>query len=339
MAKNVIECPEYGCVTEVSPGILWLRMPLPFDLDHINLYLIKDGQGWAAIDTGLDTPETRQAWEHIIGQLSGPITQVIVTHMHPDHVGLAGWLTERFRVPLFMTALEYYAARALVAGGQGASDWQDREYLMRAGEPFDAAKKAGESPKSALQHVVSPLPVAFKRLNANTPVRIGSDDWTVMIGRGHSPEHAALYSPSRKVLLSGDHILPGISPNIGAYSTEPEANPLADYLGTLRPFLTLPKDTLVLPAHNTPFHKLHARIEQLMTHHHKHLDNLVSTLHTPATVADSLPVLFKRKLKGRNRMFAVAECLAHLNYLLEEKRITRSVDGAGRYIYRSVAAG
>lgn len=323
--------PEAGSWTPIAEGVYWLRMPLPFDLDHINLYLLEDVDGWFVVDTGLGTETTKKHWTALFEKLDKPVKGVIVTHMHPDHIGNAGWITEQFQVPLWMTQAEYYTGRALLSVRSDASRWSDEAFFKAAGLNEDDIHNAVYGNKG-FASVISPIPLAYNRLQQGTILEINGNRWEVMIGRGHSPEHACLYCQERHLLLSGDHVLPAISPNIGVYSTEPESNPLADYLQTLAPMKALPAKTLVLPAHNQPFYGLHERVQSLIDHHKEHLDRLLDACRERKTVVECLPVLFTRKLTGRNVYFALAECLSHLNLLFSEGRIIRVMeDGVHHY--------
>jgi len=335
-----VPIPEPGTVQKVAPGILWLRMPLPFDLDHINLYLLEDGDdSYALIDTGIGTSRVEELWDTLLVTLKKPISKIIVTHMHPDHIGMAGYLVEKFRVPLYMSHSEYFVARALSAGSRGASDWQDDEYLVRCGmsEEYVAKAKNNRKENKGVGQVIRPIPLQFECLKEADSISIGDDQWQVMIGRGHSPEHVCLYSEQRGVLISGDHVLPGISPNIGVYSTEPNANSLDMYLSTLPQFLTLPSSTLVLPSHKQPFHGLHTRVNELIQHHHVHLDNLREFCQQAKTIKDCLPVLFKRELNQHNMFFAVAEAFSHLNYLYFAGKLSREINTQGQFIFKALA--
>lgn len=218
-----VPIPESGTVQKVAPDIFWLRMPLPFDLDHINLYLLEDGNdGYALIDTGIGTGRVEEIWDTLLAKLTKPISKIIVTHMHTDHVGMAGYLVDKFRVPLYLNHSEYFVARALSAGSRGASDWQDDEYLVRCGmfEEYVARAKNNRKENKGVGQVIRPIPLQFECLKEGDSICIGNNEWRVMIGRGHSPEHVCLYSEHRGVLISGDHVFPGISPNIGVYSTD-----------------------------------------------------------------------------------------------------------------------
>lgn len=336
-----LEVPGLGHWQQVSPGILWLRMPLPFDLDHINLYLIEDYEpvtktkGYALIDTGLGINKTQEIWDKLLEKLDKPLTKVIVTHMHPDHIGMAGYLVDKYRVSLYMSHSEYFVARALCAGSRGASDWQDDEYLVRCGmsEDYVANAKVNRNNNKGVSQVILPIPLRYERLQEGDELEIGLDQWYVIIGKGHSPEHVCLYNKKTSVLISGDHILPIISPNIGVYSTEPNANSLKMYLDTLPQFKSLPKDTLVLPSHKQPFIGLHTRVDTLIAHHHQHLNNLKMFCETGKTIKECLPVLFKRELNQHNMFFAIAEAFSHLNYLYFENEFTRDVNDKGQYIY------
>lgn len=336
-----VEIPEPGQWQQISPGILWLRMPLPFDLDHINLYLIADydpitkTKGYALIDTGIGVGKTQELWDKVLEKLDQPLTKVIVTHMHPDHIGMAGYLVDKFRIPLYMSHSEYFVARAICAGSRGASEWQDDEYLVRCGmgEDYVANAKQNRNKNKGVGQVILPIPLQHERLQENDEIKIGTDQWQVMIGRGHSPEHVCLYNKKTKVLISGDHVLPIITPNIGVYSTEPNADPLKMYLDTLPQFKNLPKDTLVLPAHKQPFIGLHTRVDALIAHHHKHLERLKEFCKKGKTIKACLPVLFKRELNEHNMFFAIAEAFSHLNYLYFSQELTRAINDKGQYIF------
>lgn len=333
------EIPEPAKLQKVAPGIFWLRMPLPFDLDHINLYLLEDNQngqeGYALIDTGIGTHKTEELWDTLLYTLGKPITKVIVTHMHPDHIGMAGHLVEKFRLPMYMSQAEYFTARAIFAGPCGASDWQDDEYLVRCGMSEDYVQNAKNNRKESkgIRQVVRPIPLQFYRLQAGEHIRIGAHEWQVYIGRGHSPEHVCLFNKDTNILISGDHVLPGISPNIGVYSTEPDANSLKMYLDTLPQFTQLPEDTLVLPSHKQPFYGLHTRVNDLISHHHAHLDSLRVFCEQGKTIEQCLPVLFKRKLNSHSMNFAIAEAFAHLNYLYFEGEFSREINVKGHFIF------
>ena len=327
--------PAAGSWTEITKGILWLRMPLPFELDHINLYLVRDTDGWIVIDSGIGTDKTKSLWDKIFDSLDAPIVGVLITHLHPDHVGLAGWITEKFKVPLYMSQTEYFTARAFTGAKNSESKWRDEEYFTRAGLDVEQVSSLVAGNKG-YSNVVSPIPVSYRRLKQGDVLTFNGNSWEVMIGRGHSPEHVCLYSKTMNVLIAGDHILPQITPNIGVYSTEPEGNTLQDYLTSLLPFADLPNNPLVLPAHKHPFIGVAERVSQLIEHHQHHLSALIEACATPKSVVELLPVMFKRELSGRNIVFAVAECISHVNYLYFEGKLTRHLNEDGIYLYQSL---
>lgn len=326
--------PAVGHAQQITKDVLWCRMPLPLALDHINVYLVRDGNGWAIIDCGMATRETITAWTSIIEQLDGPITRVIVTHMHPDHIGCAGYLTETYRVDLYMSQTEYYAARALYAGSQGADNWQERRYYRAAGFTSEQVTQFTQS-KGGFGKVVSPLPVSFIRLVPGETLALNNCLWQLILGLGHSPEHISLFNPELDICIGGDQVLPKITPNIGAYSTQPQSNPLYYYLQTLQQFAQLPQSTLLLPSHKNPIHDIPKRVSEIIHHHHIHLDNLILACITPQTLVNLLPVMFKQALGKHQMFFAVAECLAHLNYLLAQDKLTCDVDANGVNQYQT----
>lgn len=328
--------PEFGTVAQVAPGVFWLRMPLPMALDHINLYMLEDESGWYIVDTGLRGEDKQQYWQQIFDTALGgkPVIGVIVTHMHPDHVGQAGWLTEKWQAPLYMTRLEYLQARVLVAMPRGLA-WTTEQHMHRIGVSAAHIEKMRQS-TFGFSDIVEPMPMAYNRLVAGRVLSIGGNDWQVIVGEGHSPEHACLYAPALGVLISGDQVIPKITSNISVMASEPEANPLADWLASLQQFFRLPENTLVLPAHNTPFYGLHERVRFLLQHHEDHMVALEKACVTPQTVMELLPVLFKRRLNGAQVTMALGECVAHLNLLSARQRVMRTLDQDGVYRYQTI---
>ncbi len=331
------QLPLPGSCLEVAPGVHWIRMGLPFALNHINLWLLEDGDGWTIIDCGIATDDTRSAWQQIFASRLGgrPVTRVIATHCHPDHVGLSAWLCERWQAPLWMTVGEYGFARMMAAGLPGADGPAMIPHFRRHGLT-DAGKLAElEGRKSYYPTLVPKVPEHFVRLSDAQPVRIGAHDWRVITGFGHSPEHAALYCESLGVLVSGDMVLPRISTNTSVFAIEPEADAVGQFLDSLQKFLPLPADTLVLPSHGKPFRGLHARIAQLQQHHADRLAEVHAACATPQSAADILPLMFRRELDMHQLTFAMGEALAHLHRLWHAGQLQRieSDDGVLRFVH------
>ncbi len=330
------ELPAPGEWLQVADGIFWLRMVLPMALDHINLYVVEDDAGWWIVDTGMNVGDTQQHWQQLFdGPMAGkPVIGVIVTHMHPDHLGQAGWLCEKWRAPLYMSFGEYYQARTLADAQVGDTPgWHLVKHFQQAGIDLHKFMKDGQK-FSGFSKVITPIPRSFQRLGEGDVLRIGKRDWQVMIGRGHSCEHVCLFSEADRVFISGDQIIPKITSNVSVMPTEPEANPLAEWMSSLQRFMSLPKETLVLPAHNTPFYGVRQRLLDLLDHHEDHLQALEEACLEPKCAVELLPVLFSRKLDGSQIMMALGECIAHLHYLFKQGRLTRSLDdeGALRYL-------
>lgn len=323
--------PETGEVQDIAPGIKWLRLPLPFLLNHINVWLLRDGDGWALVDTGLFTHTTREVWEYVLQHHldNAAITRVLVTHLHPDHVGCAGWMTEKFGVDLWMTREEYLLCQTLVAD-------TGKPVPPRGVRFYSGAGFTPESMDRYLEHfgafgrVVSPLPEAYHRLRNGMHIQIGENDWEIIIGRGHSPEHACLFCRDLNLLISGDQILPTISSNVSVYPTEPAANPLANWFDSLHLLKQLlPADVLVLPAHGGPFTGAHVRLDQLIAEHEQGLVKLRKICHQPRRALDVFPALFKARITDKNLIMATGEAISHLNYLLENDEITCQADDQG----------
>ncbi|MDP9043893.1 MAG: MBL fold metallo-hydrolase, partial [Pseudomonadota bacterium] len=239
--------PLPGETLEVAPGVLWLRMPLPFKLDHINLWAIADGAGWAVVDTGVRTEETIAAWRALFTRSpeEAPITRVFCTHMHPDHVGMAGWLTRKFDCRLWMTRLEYLSCRTLVADSGREAPADALAFYRRAGWS-EAAVEGYKTRFGNFGKLIYALPDSFRRIEDGEEIAIGSHTWRVIVGSGHCPEHACLYNPAQKLLISGDQILPRISSNVSVYPMEPTANPMSEWLASLDKIeREVPDDVLV----------------------------------------------------------------------------------------------
>jgi glyoxylase-like metal-dependent hydrolase (beta-lactamase superfamily II) len=328
--------PTPGTLTEVAPGVHWLRMPLPFALDHINLWLIEDGVGWTIVDSGLDTPMTKESWEHIFAEaLDGkPVTRLIVTHFHPDHIGLAGWLTRRWQIPLWVSETEWLWARMMSTDRDDAGFAADQRAFYRRAGLDEATVGSFAARGNQYAERVGPVPRGFHRISDGMEIDIGGRRWRVIIGRGHAPEHACLHCPELGLFIAGDQVLPKISPNISVWPNEPDANPLARYLDSLETLRReVPADVLVLPSHNLPFYGLDTRIDQLASHHAERLAEIESACALPHSTMEIVPLLFRRQLDAQQLGFAIGEALAHLHCLVAAGRLIRSEGADGIYVF------
>ena len=340
--------PTAGTALDIAPGIRWLRMPLPFALNHINLWLLRDHdeegrEGWTIVDCGITNDETRTAWAQIFAnELQGlPVLRVIVTHMHPDHIGLAHWLTEHWNCRLWISATDWNAARmASVSttgvGGNSAADFFASHGLVDP-QSLDRIRARGRYYPT----MVPAVPAQFCRLFDGLQLRIGDHTWRSIVGYGHAPEHIALYCPdiagpgdegqtNSGVLISGDMLLPRISTNVSVFDSEPEANPLPMYLASIQRLAELPADTLVLPSHGKPFYGLRTRVAQLQAHHEERLGVAFDACRKhPCSAADLLEVLFKRRLDLHQTTFAMGESIAHLHMLWRASQLRRTCDTDG----------
>lgn len=331
--------PAPGALKEVAGGVYWLRMPLPMALDHINLYLLEDTDGWWVVDTGMALQPTQSLWREIFArQLNGkPIKAVLCTHWHPDHTGNAGWLCDHWQVPLYITRTEYLTGMYYTRSEPEQLGKASEQHLLRLGRsPEDIA--GFQKAMGGLRQMVSPLPGAYQRLVNGAVLSIDGRRWRVLIGRGHSPEHACLYCDSLNLLISGDQVIPRISSNISIGPEEPDGNPLREWLQSLEHFLeVLPGDALVLPAHNVPFKGLHQRLRHLIEHHEDSLLALEEAcVNDSRTAMGLLPALFQRKLSEEQINMALGECVAHLNYLIQRGQVARELDSQGVYRFRSI---
>jgi glyoxylase-like metal-dependent hydrolase (beta-lactamase superfamily II) len=330
--------PALGATLAVAPGVRWLRMDLPFQLDHINLWLLRDCidgiDGWSIVDCGVANDATRAAWEQIFAsELGGlPVLRVIVTHMHPDHIGLAHWLTERWGVCLWISATDFNAARLASAsttsfGGEGTARFMARHGLT---DPESQARIKARTNYYA--SMVPQVPASYRRLLGGDTLAIGGKAWHCHVGYGHAPEHMSLHSPELGLLISGDMMLPRISTNVSVHDVEPESNPLVLYLDSIRRMKALPPDTLVLPSHGRPFTGLHTRIDQLVAHHDERFAEVMAACADgPKHATDLLMLLFKRKLDLHQTTFAIGESIAHLHALWLAGKLVRQLGADGIY--------
>lgn len=329
--------PAPGAVHQVAPGLLWVRMGLPFALDHINLWLIRDGQGWTIVDCGIATDATRASWETLFATaLDGlPVVRVIATHCHPDHVGLSEWLCSRWNAPLWMTTGEFGFARMMSASLPGVDGTAMLPHFQRHGLVEEAMLEQLKGRRSYYPTLVPAVPASYHRIQDGKTFRIGAHEWRVITGFGHSPEHASLFCADLNVLISGDMVLPRISTNVSVFAVEPDANPVQLYLDSLGKYRDLPEDTLVLPSHGKPFRGLHTRIAQLNEHHQERLAEVVQACATPQSAADIVPVMFRRKLDAHQLTFAMGEALAHLHKLWFDGVLTREAGADGVLRFRT----
>jgi glyoxylase-like metal-dependent hydrolase (beta-lactamase superfamily II) len=326
-----------GSAVVVAPGVLWLRMPLFAALPWINVWTIAERDGWSIVDTGLKSPDTIDAWQHAFSHAldAAPVTRVVVTHMHPDHCGMAGWIAERFKARLWMSRLEYLSCR-LMAADTGRCAPADGIAFYRAAGWDEEAIERYKTKFGSFGEMIYPLPASYRRLSDGDSLRFGEHEWRVVVGSGHSPEHACLYCPELKLLISGDQVLPRISSNVSVYPTEPDADPLNDWLNSLADIKKrIPDDVLVLPAHNSPFKGLHARIDELIESHRAGLARLESALATPRRAVDVFGALFARPIHLSVLGMATGEAVAHLNYLSNTGRAIREPDGDGIWWWRA----
>ena len=333
--------PGPGEAIEVADGVLWVRLSMPIALDHINVYAVRDGHGWAIVDCGLNIPSSRESWDAALaGPLGGrPVTRVICTHMHPDHIGLAGWLCDRFEVPLVMTRLEYVMARMLLADtGQPAPEF-GAVFYRAAG--WDEGQIEGyRTGYGQFGRAVSAMPPAYVRIREGDRLAIDGRDWRVVVGEGHSPEHACLWREADGVVLGGDQVLPRISSNVSVWPTEPDADPLGDWLVSLEQLKTVfPPDVLVLPSHGEPFLGVQTRLDALIRGHMTALKRLERTLREPCRAVDVFSALFARPVGDGVRGMATGESLAHLNYLIHRGRVARERDVHGVDWWTATAQG
>lgn len=332
------EPPEEGEATEVAPGVLWMRLPLPMALDHVNVYALDDGDSWTVIDTGFASKRSRAIWTALLdGPLAGKsVGRLIVTHHHPDHVGLAGWFIAG-GADLHMPRTGWLMARMLTLDVQETPTAESLTFYRRAGmDAAELAKRQTDRPFNFADCVV-PLPLGYSRLADGGTIRMGGRTWDIRMGDGHAPEHATFWSRDDHLVIGGDQLLPSISPNLGVYPTEPEADPVADWLAScerLSPFAR--DDQLVLGGHKLPFTGLPLRLRQMIDNHHGALERLLDHLSEPRTAGDCFQPLFKRTIGSGEYGLALVEAVAHLNHLHQAGKISRTLNAQGAFVFHRI---
>ena len=322
--------PAPGAAIAVADGVYWLRMPLPFALDHINLWMLEDGAAWTIVDTGIGSPTTREHWRAVLDSAGAgrPVGRVIVTHLHPDHIGCAAWLSREWGVSVWMAQSEFLTAHAIGAQLPGFDVESMVAQFATLGLPY-AEQEKFRARGNAYSKIAPELPQTFHRILPQDEIRIGPHTWRVIIGTGHSPEHVSLHCESLGVLISGDMLLPRISTNVSVPAASPDADALRGYLDSIAAYRRLPADTLVLPSHGRPFIGAHARVAELEAHHAARCTEILAACASPKSAFELLPLLFKRDLDTHQLMFAMGEAIAHLNYLHHDGRLERRPDDDG----------
>jgi len=329
--------PAKGTAREIADGILWIRLSMPLGLDHVNVYALREPNGWTVIDTGLDTKLNRREWAAIIkDDLRGdPILRVVVTHHHPDHVGLAGWFMAQ-GAELLMTRTAWLTARMLTLDEEPTPSPEAVSFWRGAGMDEALLSKRLDNRPFNFCYTVYPLPLGFTRLEEGAVHRLGGRDWVVHLGQGHAPDHATLWCQDAPLVLAGDQLLPSISPNLGVYPTEPMADPVAEWLESCARFETMAReDHLVLPGHKLPYYGLPARLAQLSDNHHGALARLREHLRAePRTAVDCFAPLFKRQIDEATYGLAMVEAVAHLNHLYHLGEVAREMDARGAWVWQ-----
>jgi glyoxylase-like metal-dependent hydrolase (beta-lactamase superfamily II) len=327
--------PAAGGTIEIVPGILWTQLKLPFRLNHVNIYFIDDGAGWALVDTGLGDSATLQAWQSLLDGLlrDRPLTRIIATHFHPDHVGAAGFLLRRFDVPLYMAATEYLQSLNIHLDPGALEAEHYRHFYLDHGLDAETTRRVVTSGHAYLK-LTSGLPPTYHRVVAGDVLHIGGRAFDVLTGGGHSPEQIMLHCRGEPLFLAADQVLAKISPNVSVSAVDPEGDPLGYYLRSLNALKAgIAGDVLVLPGHNLPFYGLHARIDELIAHHRHRCDLILAACRTaPRSAAELIPFVFSLNLDPHQTGFAFSEILAHVNYMLRRSELRPAVsdDGTGR---------
>ncbi|MCE0504475.1 MBL fold metallo-hydrolase [Roseivivax sp. GX 12232] len=334
------EPPAEGEAIEVAEGVLWLRLPLPMALDHVNVYALDDGDSWTVVDTGVHSRRAVAIWEALLaGPLKGkPVGRVILTHHHPDHVGMAGWFKEQHGAEIVTTRTAMLMARMLTLDEQARPTEETLRFWRRCGMERRIYDERAASRPFNFADIVHPIPLGYSRIKEGDRMVIGGRDWTVRIGNGHAPEHATFWSEDGELVLAGDQILPSISSNIGVYATEPEADPVADWIeACTRLSEHATPEQLALGGHKRPFRGIPTRLRQLVDNHHGALGRLEAFLaEEPRSAAECFPPLFMRRISDGEYGLAMVEAMAHCLHLWHHGRAERHLDAAEAWRFRAI---
>ena len=335
--------PEIGKAIEVAEGILWMRLPLPMALNHVNVYAIREyslnEDGWTLIDTGFDTKKSRLIWEGLLkGPLLGlPIKRIIITHHHPDHIGLAGWFKTKYKAEIWASRTTWLFARMMTLDHNLKPTKETLEFYQAAGMEQNLYNERSKTTPFNFSDVVTHIPLGFQRIQQDDILQIGTRKWSVHMGNGHSPEHATFWSKEDDLVIAGDQILPSISPNLGVYATEPNADPVGEWLESCERLLSHSNDqNFVLPGHKLPFYGLPKRLKQLIENHHSALTRLLEFLKTPKTAVECFEPLFKRQIGSSEYGLALVESVGHLNHLLKAGKINRHRQKDGAWLWQTL---
>jgi glyoxylase-like metal-dependent hydrolase (beta-lactamase superfamily II) len=325
--------PAYGELTDVLPGLYWIRLPVPLRLNHVNCWLLDDGPGWTLVDCGMNTDDIFEIWDKLWRGLlrSRPLQNLTLTHAHIDHIGFAGHLVKESKCAVRLPFAEWLNGWMMWHERDEGLSEQFASYMQRNGASADEAAAIMGMQRPSKYLGLKP-PREFTRIKDGDTVTMGKRQWRVITAGGHSPEHASFYCETDKILIAGDQVLSHITPSVIVPSAQPDANPMKEYLDSLARFETLPPDTLVLPSHGLPFHGLHTRLAQLREHHEARLEDMASFVTEPTSAFAIAQEVFPRVLQENPRQ-AFGESLAHLNMLASIGRLTRTVDDKGAIIF------
>ncbi|MFV0473110.1 MAG: MBL fold metallo-hydrolase [Pikeienuella sp.] len=331
------DVPAPGEAIEVAERVLWLRLPLPMKLDHVNVYALDDGDGWTILDTGFQTDRTKAIWADLMnGPLAAkPVRRVVASHHHPDHIGLAGWFQEQHGASLWTTRTSWLFARMLTLDHQDQVTEPALLHMKRAGA--DEARLEWQRRREPMNfsRVVAPMPLGYRRIRDGERIQMGGRAWRIFTGDGHAPEQATFWSADNELVLSADQILPRISPNVGVFATEPEADPLGEWLASCKKFQPFAREGhTALPGHNRPFTGLPKRLGQLIDNHHGVIRRLARFLDQPRTAIECFDTIYKRPIRDDEFGLAMVEAIAHLNHMRATGEAERTLDGDGAYRFR-----
>lgn len=322
--------PKPGGAVELYPGIVWARIQLPFRPGWVNVWLLEDRGRWTIVDCGFDWEPAREGWKSLLHALGDPVvSQILVTHAHFDHVGLSGWLRDRFGATSGMAPIEFEYVQFI------RSDWDLGRFkqFFRAAGCTETMVEEFAGWKEWAQRAVEAVPIDYIPLHAGDEILIGGRTWRLLCSGGHSRGQLAFWCERDAILIGGDIVLPRIHASIGVSPSDSKTDPVADALAGWRALRYLPADTAVLPSHGVPFTGLHARLDQHEAQCRQRLECLLETCSARSVSASDAMTLVYGNVVPSSPRIAVCEMQAYLNYLEIEGQISRSMfaDGVARY--------
>jgi len=329
--------PDFGTPEQVAEGVWWIRLPTPLAIDHVNVYLLEGSSGWTLVDAGVNDAPSRDALTAVLERPEfnhKPLDQVVITHFHPDHIGLTGYFTgPDYQARLLTSRTSWQTAGLLLFDNPDVPCGAHIAFYEQAGMKGIELESFKRRAPSSYSDNVGPLPESYTRLVEGQELKIGGRVWTVRMGHGHAAEHVTLWSDDNLAVV-GDQILPSISPNLTVHFSEPEADCVSEWLESCDRFEQLANDNLLcLPGHNRPFTGAPFRCRQLAENCLRVISRIESALTKSQSAMDLMPVIYRRDIAANEKTALIGETMGYLNHLYAAGKIRRRLV-RGQYLWR-----